>query len=579
MRNKSLLTISTTLLLFAFTPLVAHANFEDVGSSNNNVVSAATLDIGLYDKTVSPITEDLFDGSPLVTPVVSEDGSIIVKKEGVLDFKYFIKAKNMSGDTDLCNVLNISVEQDSSLVYDGRLTDLDNQTLTLSGSQDFLDFEIYVGSDANNVQEDTCNFDLVVRGFQTDSDGTWGFIDEEIIEDNVINSGVWATSYNSGDILINEIMWSGSSEHELDEWVELKNTTGEDIALTDWTLEGAAESSHVIELSGIIGAGDYYLLTHYDTDHSKAAIKDSISPDLVDNSVHIRDQGEVLRLKDPAENEIDRTPNAGPSNTGWAAGEAGKKNKPEMWRSMERNDTPGDGSSSGSWHTCIDTGCNDTVYWDNEGQDYGTPKADNRSENDPTSKEVEEEDVAIEPELLVLSVVAVVPPPVVEDLPEEEPPVEDEEESDEGETEDTDSKETEEEPLPDEEEDQDQEEPEEKETPSEEPASVPTDEEDVVEEPEEESTVPEEIPDETEKDDEVVEGEDEEAKGEEDEDEEDVKDEEKEEEDDGEEAVVAEKEEEDEDEEDAKDEEEEEEEEDDESAEVILEEEDQSEED
>jgi hypothetical protein len=49
---------------------------------------------------------------------------------------------------------------------------------------------------------------------------------------------------------------------------------------------------------------------------------------------------------------------------------------------MERNSVPGDGTQGTSWHTCIAAGCNDTIFWDVEGNNYGTPKATNLSEND-----------------------------------------------------------------------------------------------------------------------------------------------------------------------------------------------------
>ncbi|MCH8748799.1 hypothetical protein IH781_03540, partial [Patescibacteria group bacterium] len=72
-------------------------------------------------------------------------------------------------------------------------------------------------------------------------------------------------------------------------------------------------------------------------------------------------------------------------------------------KSMERHSVAGDGTSAGSWHTCIDAGCNVDTFWDvADGDNYGTPGATNLSENDPTSDdytgptvaETDEEEVA-----------------------------------------------------------------------------------------------------------------------------------------------------------------------------------------
>ncbi len=202
-----------------------------------------------------------------------------------------------------------------------------------------------------------------------------------------------------GSVVINEIMWGGSSEHELDTWIELRNTTNEEIDLTGWKLDGSGPSFHELELEGVIPANGYYLITHFEPDHDqpneKAAILDSIEADLVDDALHLAQNGEQLTLKDVLDNEIDKTPMAGPNPTpGWAAGEEGSNasGSTDKWRSMERNDTPGDGTLAGSWHTCVDDRCNDENFWDDEGDDYGTPKAPNYSENDPTDEDEDDED-------------------------------------------------------------------------------------------------------------------------------------------------------------------------------------------
>jgi hypothetical protein len=106
---------------------------------------------------------------------------------------------------------------------------------------------------------------------------------------------------------------------------------------------------------------------------------DEVDSDLVDSEMHLRDQGEKLTLLDPLSNIIDETPDAGPGDGSWAAGQAGSNGQDEPWRSMERDD---DGEG---WHSsCVNSG----TYWDDEeGEDYGTP----RGENSADDCEIEEE--------------------------------------------------------------------------------------------------------------------------------------------------------------------------------------------
>jgi hypothetical protein len=181
-------------------------------------------------------------------------------------------------------------------------------------------------------------------------------------------------------VVINEIMWMGSSVSSVDEWIELKNTTGEDINLTNWSIGGAGSSSSAITIAaGVIPANGYFLISNYETGSS--AISDSITADIVISGVSLANGGGKLTLKDPASNMIDATPigswEEGNNNTA----PVGQRN------SMERNNTPGDGVSWGNWHTCLDNNCYATTFWDIEGTDYGTPGATNSQPSIPVSPE------------------------------------------------------------------------------------------------------------------------------------------------------------------------------------------------
>ncbi|HOM77622.1 MAG TPA: lamin tail domain-containing protein [bacterium] len=187
---------------------------------------------------------------------------------------------------------------------------------------------------------------------------------------------------NTGSVIINEIMWAGSSTIQQDFWVELLNTTNKDIDLTGWILEGIGESDYSIKLSGTIPANGYYLVAHYKTDYTaenNAAIKDSITADLVDNNLLLRPHGEQLTLKAYTGDTIDQTPQASGEDA-WTAGLQDNHNK--SYQSMQRKETPGDGTDKNNWITCAFNGCKSSNYWDNDlTNNYGTPKSANIYEN------------------------------------------------------------------------------------------------------------------------------------------------------------------------------------------------------
>lgn len=177
-----------------------------------------------------------------------------------------------------------------------------------------------------------------------------------------------ATSF-PGDVVINEVMWMGTSvSGGDDEWVELKNTTLSPINLSGWKINLGPDGSDVT-LSGTIQPNEFFLITERPT--SSSAINDSISSDQIYSRMVLPNSGRQLTLKDPLNNVIDQTP------TGkWPAGTNVGSDK----KSMERNDDP-----AIVWHTCLAAACHSTTYWDTDGHNWGTPKAANLSGNDPSA--------------------------------------------------------------------------------------------------------------------------------------------------------------------------------------------------
>jgi len=374
MFKKTLILLILVLLSFVFVkPSYAIApvftGFLDKEVSTNNSFSASTLYFNLSDTADNPLGSPLFDFSGML-PADSQTKQVRITKGGNEDFKYNVSFVKTAGDDVLCSGLNIEAKLEGVTLYNGSLASISLLPIpTISGSYDDLEFIVSLPDGSSSLRNKSCSFDLVFKGWQTNSDGTWGFSDSHSISNN-ITSGTW-TFPNT--VVVNEIMWMGSTVSPTDEWIELRNTTGDPIDLTGWRIDGAGSGSDPITLAGTIPANGFFLITNLPTDAS--SIRDAISPDQVSGAMSLDDQGKQLTLRNASSLIIDQTP-AG----AWAKGENGADKK-----SMERNDAPGDGSDSASWHTCEDSACHSTLYWDSDGHDFGTPKAANLSGNDPTT--------------------------------------------------------------------------------------------------------------------------------------------------------------------------------------------------
>lgn len=167
----------------------------------------------------------------------------------------------------------------------------------------------------------------------------------------------------TGSIVINEIMWAGTSAGIADEWIELRNMTNQPVDISGWIIEGAGTGSDPLILpSATISANGYFLIANYD-ENSESSIL-NITPDYVNNSLALTNSpSELLVFKNSSSQIIDQA-----SGTGtWFAGSNEEPNK-----SMERNDIPSDGTVSGNWHSS-----SGQVNLDINSVDFGTPKAQN----------------------------------------------------------------------------------------------------------------------------------------------------------------------------------------------------------
>jgi len=169
---------------------------------------------------------------------------------------------------------------------------------------------------------------------------------------------------NVGYVVINEVAWMGTQASTSDEWIELYNTTDQDIDLTGWTLV-AADGKPIIALSGIIPSHGFFLLERTDDTTVSDVTADQIYTGALENG------GEILYLKDPWGNIIDTVNGDGGA---WPAGNNDTKS------TMERID-PLAPDSDTNWAT------NDGVQrngLDANGDPInGTPKNQNSAANHP----------------------------------------------------------------------------------------------------------------------------------------------------------------------------------------------------
>ena len=165
----------------------------------------------------------------------------------------------------------------------------------------------------------------------------------------------------SQNVVINELMWMGSSVSTADEWIELKNTTSTSINIGGWKLLGAAESAGIITipLGKTILANGFFVIANNNASNSILAI----TPDIQTASVSLSNDNLQVTLKDSLDNTID---------TAWngTAPTVGSNVAPK--KSMERNATPGDGTLPANWHTS-----SGSIHLDPGATESATPRSEN----------------------------------------------------------------------------------------------------------------------------------------------------------------------------------------------------------
>jgi len=151
-------------------------------------------------------------------------------------------------------------------------------------------------------------------------------------------------------VLINEIGWMGTNASYADEWIELKNTGKEAVALDGWKLR-AEDGSPDINLTGVVEPGGFFILERTD---------EATLPEVKAGLIYtgsLSNKGESLTLLNSAGEIVDRVEAEG----GWPAGDNKSKESMERceggWQtSFEAGGTPGEENSHGLRIEKVETG-------------------------------------------------------------------------------------------------------------------------------------------------------------------------------------------------------------------------------
>jgi len=183
---------------------------------------------------------------------------------------------------------------------------------------------------------------------------------------------------NSGDVVINELMWAGTSLSPNDIWLELRNMTDRTIDLSGWHIKSFDETTFLetdfLITSGSIAPKGFFVISKLPANSSSLKTTDLVIPTLTLSRTNL-----LVTLTDNAStpNDIDVAwnPYTSLSLSSYVSG--------TYYRSMERTEVPGDGTDPFRWYPCIDE-VSTTEFFDvTPFVNYGTPGVKNRSENEP----------------------------------------------------------------------------------------------------------------------------------------------------------------------------------------------------
>ena len=168
-------------------------------------------------------------------------------------------------------------------------------------------------------------------------------------------------------VVINEVMWSGTSQSLDDQWIELWNTTDEDIDIGKWKIEyfrDINKPSIMIPANKVIPANGYFVISNYSNESNNSML--NIEVDMSNASMNLlpTSNGNLI-LRDTEENIIDQVLGV----IDWPYGI-----QLPTYNSMQRDINGIDGLDPNSWYTCLNDLCKSSDYWKiSDTLNFGSP--------------------------------------------------------------------------------------------------------------------------------------------------------------------------------------------------------------
>lgn len=168
-------------------------------------------------------------------------------------------------------------------------------------------------------------------------------------------------------VVINEVMWSGTSKSLDDQWIELWNTTNEDIDIGKWKIYNSRDIDKpaiMIPANRVIPANGYFVISNYSNESSNSML--NIQIDMSNASMNLlpTNNGNLI-LKDTEDNVIDEVL----GETDWPDGI-----QSTTYNSMQRDIDGIDGLEPDSWYTCLSDLCKSSDYWKiSDSLNFGSP--------------------------------------------------------------------------------------------------------------------------------------------------------------------------------------------------------------
>lgn len=202
--------IALVLILFLFLMPLTESYFFDLEISVNNILAAGVLDL-VVDSQQDNFSSDQFDVLHLKPGEVVSRDILVGKTANSNPLKHKVNYQYSAGSQDLCFQLELEVIYNHSngqqIKYTGLLVDLVDftdgdffvphptdqfDTDPSDGVWQSFTYNVFLPQDLEEEYQDlTCGFNLVFSAWQQESDGTWGFTDEEVLAGNEVGSGDW----------------------------------------------------------------------------------------------------------------------------------------------------------------------------------------------------------------------------------------------------------------------------------------------------------------------------------------------------------------------------------------------------